>query len=235
MTDLWAAYAAAFVLGATHALEVDHMVAMTAVVGSRPRLRAALQFGLKWGLGHAVAVLAVGTGLAATGLSVPPHLAGGLEFAVGAMMIAIGIWALRSASRLHLHDPQTHAANGPHPHAHLHSHHPSVHPHDHSHAQAGSRHRHLPTLIGAVHGLAGSAAVIVLVPVTLIDQVGAAVGYLSMFGIGTVLAMMTYSALAAVALGRAKTVDMLRVIGRATAVASFGVGVWWIVRGVAGQ
>jgi ABC-type nickel/cobalt efflux system permease component RcnA len=228
MQDLWAAYLAAFVLGATHALEVDHMVAVTTFFGGRPRLHPAIMFGVRWGMGHAGVVLVVGTLLAWSGFRLPEQTSTWAEAGVGLMLVLLGAWALRNAYRLHIHDPASHAPG--HDHAHLHAHDPKTHPHHHR-KDSGRRHRHLSTAIGAVHGLAGTAPVVALIPVTLIDDVLPAVGYLLAFGIGTVLAMAFYAAAAVLAVGRAATnVTVARGLAYLTAAASLAIGGVWLGR-----
>lgn len=228
MSEVLAAYAAAFALGAAHALEVDHMVAVTAFVGHRhhPRMAAATMFGVRWGLGHALVVFIVGGLLAGSNIRVPDGADEWAELLVGAMLVALGIWALRSTRRLHVHEPEHHGG-----HAHLHSHPLQDHPHDHGRADSARRHRHLSTLVGAVHGLAGTAPVVALIPVTLFSQTWTAIGYLAAFGVGTVLAMGLYATFAALAARRAGTsLKMARRVAQLTGIASVLVGVWWVVR-----
>lgn len=231
MNQLWISYLTALALGASHALEVDHMVAVTAFVGGRPRFGAAVGFGVRWGIGHSLAVLVAGTALALSGLQVPPSALDWAELGVGVMLVALGAWAANAARRLHLHLPHDHAG-----HAHLHAHAPGSTPHAHPHhdsAQTLRRHRHLSTLVGALHGLAGSAPVVALVPVTLMPSRPAAILYLAVFGAGTIVGMAAYAALAAAAVGRvAASARLARVAAFATAGASLVVGLWWIATGV---
>jgi hypothetical protein len=223
---MWIAYATAFALGAAHALEVDHMVAVSAFIGNRPKLGSAVSFGVRWGLGHSLVVLVVGGALVALGVTLPERVTGWAELGVGLMLVGLGIWALRASRRLHLHAPHDHGG-----HAHLHAHPPAHHPHDHAHHDPDRRHRHLSTLVGAIHGLAGTAPVVALVPVTLMSSRWSAVGYLAAFGVGTILAMGLFSILAAAAAGKAaSSVRTARVVAAATALASLAVGAWWIAR-----
>lgn len=220
------ALATAFALGVAHALEVDHMVAVSAFIGNRPHVRTAVSFGVRWGLGHSLVVLIVGGGLVWSGVAIPAGVSGWAELGVGAMLVVLGLWALRASRRIHVHAPHDHEG-----HAHLHAHSPAQHPHSHAHHDPARRHRHLSTLVGAVHGLAGTAPVVALIPVTLIPNTWAALAYLAAFGLGTVLAMGLYSVLAAVAAGRAaSTVTLARVVALVTAAASLGVGTWWVLR-----
>ena len=195
MTELGRLLLTAFAPGAQHALEVDHMVAVTAFVGGNPRLATALGFGLRWGLGHAVVVFVAGTALALSGLRAPPSVQQWAELGVGAMLVALGLWAARAARRLHVHPPLGHGD-----HAHLHAHVPGPAPHTHAHrADATHRHRHLSTLVGAYHGLAGTAPIVAILPVALLPSRVVAVAYLALFGAGTMLAMGVYAMLAALA------------------------------------
>jgi hypothetical protein len=231
MTGLWAMYVTAFALGTAHALEVDHMVAVTAFVGGRPRLGAAMGFGLRWGLGHALVVLLAGGALALSGVRLPRATQDVAELGVGLMLVALGVWAARAARRLHVHLPQDHAG-----HAHLHAHAPGSAPHLHPHrvpAEVTHRHRHLSTVVGALHGLAGTVPVVALIPVTLMPGTVTAIAYLAVFGAGTVVGMTGYAALAAVAVTRvAASARLARATAFATAGASFLVGLWWIGTGV---
>lgn len=223
MSQLAAFYLAAFWLGANHALEVDHMVAVGAFVGTKPQLKTAVTFGIRWGLGHAAVVLAAGTALAASGISLPSSASRWAELGVGAMLVAIGLWALGVARRIHVHTPENHGD-----HAHLHAH-PASGQHAHSHAHAGRRHSHLSTLVGAAHGLAGTAPVVTLVPVTLLPDLPLAMGYLAVFGLGTTAAMACYAGLAALAIQRATASEKAaRAIARLTAAANVAVGIWWV-------
>lgn len=229
MDGSWAAYAAAVALGAAHAIEVDHMVAVTAFVGGQPRVAAAAGFGLRWGLGHAGVVFVAGGVLAWTRVRVPDPLTRWAELLVGLTLVALGLWAACRAARLHLHEPRGH---GDHAHLHAHGGGPGAHGHGH-HAAAPHqrRHRHLSTAVGAVHGLAGTAPVVALIPVALMPDLSTALVYLAAFGAGTAAAMGAYAALAALAVGRvADSPRGARVMAFGTASASVAVGLWWIAR-----
>jgi hypothetical protein len=197
----------ALVLGFLHALEVDHMVAVTAFVSRRPTVPAALAFSLRWGLGHSLAVFAVGAILLATGFSWPPSLSGVLEGAVGVALVAVGVWSLRTARNLHRHQPAEHGM-----------------------------HRHGITSVGLLHGLAGTSAVVALIPVTLLHDSGLGLAYLAIFGVGVTAAMIVFSVVGGVAMGRAAGASEVcsKRIAAGAGLGSMGVGLWWIGRVVLG-
>ncbi|HOX19769.1 MAG TPA: hypothetical protein PLI70_02470 [Gemmatimonadales bacterium] len=239
------ALATAFLLGLAHAIEVDHMIAVTAFVSTRPALRSAAGFGLRWGLGHSIAVFVAGGILIATGLRWPERYDAWGEALVGVLLVTVGVWAMRRARKLHLHTPEGHGD-----HAHLHAHraaaaahahqhhdHPAHvpahfpeghHHHDHDHAKHGI------TAVGLMHGLAGTSAVVALVPVTLMSQWYVGLGYLVAFGLGTIIAMTAYALVAAAAFRKASETSLRwgRAIGRFAGIGSIVVGVWWIWRAV---
>ncbi|HYC32767.1 MAG TPA: hypothetical protein VEB59_10805 [Gemmatimonadales bacterium] len=215
-------------LGFLHALEVDHMVAVTTFVSRRPSLASAGGFGLRWGLGHSVAVLLAGGVVLATGVRWPERYDALGEGLVGLMLVGLGLWALAAARKLHLHSVEEHGG-----HAHLHVHAaglPHAHPH-HGARSAGHPHEHGGiTLVGLLHGFAGTTGVVALLPVTLTDRVGLGLGYLAAFGIGVTLAM-TLFALAAAAVMRRATAGSLawgRRVVVVVGMSGIAVGLWWI-------
>ncbi len=230
MTSDTIALGTAAMLGVLHALEIDHLVAVTTFVSRRPSLRSATRFGLRWGVGHSAAVLLAGGVLLATGVRWPERYDALGEGLVGLMLVGLGLWAMSAARKLHLHPEEEHGD-----HAHLHLHGPRA-PHEHGHrpppAAAGSHDHGGITLVGLLHGLAGTTSVVALVPMTLVDRVGLGLGYLGAFGLGVTVAM-TLFALAAAALMRRATARSL-VWGRRTVglvgLSGIGVGLWWLAR-----
>jgi len=240
-------YITAFVLGAVHAIEVDHMVAVSVFAGMKPKLRSAASYGCKWGLGHAITVVLVGGLIAWFGLKVPESIVRYGEIFVGIALVALGVWAIKTSKEFHAHSPEEHAekiTNHEYSHGHLHAHMTSGdHIHDHAHENKVKHHQHLPAALGALHGLAGSAPVLALIPITLLDDFQHAVYYLLIFSIGTTLSMMFYAVLAAIAIQRVsrrtvKDVDgngynnllNVRLITRCISGVTILVGVWWIIR-----
>ena len=158
-----------FVLGLRHATDADHVVAVGAITTRERSPRSALLIGVSWGLGHSLTVLAVGSAIAVFGLVVPPRVGLGMEFSVALMLIVLGAVNLQGAMR------SLHSA------AHARSTEPSA-----SVPRGALR----AVGVGVVHGLAGSAAVALLVLATIQDPTLAVV-YLAVFGLGTIAGMVT--------------------------------------------
>jgi nickel/cobalt transporter (NicO) family protein len=218
MSALLLTYSTALLLGSLHALEADHMAAVTSFAVRRPGLRAAVRFGVRWSVGHGGAIVLVGAGLIVMGVHLPPTATALLERLVGVMMIGLGIWTLRGAGAIHAHE---HRHDG-HAHAHIHSH-ALADDHDHGHAV---------TAVGLLHGLAGSGAAVALIPVIGFDSPGPAILYLVVFAIGTIAAMAVYGLLAGMVVGRAaeRSVTLARTLARVTGSFTVIVGLIWLLR-----
>jgi ABC-type nickel/cobalt efflux system permease component RcnA len=183
-------------LGLKHATEVDHVVAVSSIVSEhRSVWRSALVGGL-WGLGHTASLLIVGLLVLGLRVAIPLNIAGWLEFAVALMIIGLGISALlrlqRRRADVHLH---RHSHDGR-AHVHLHFHESGTEhveqasSHSHSISQIGFK----PLLVGAMHGLAGSAALTLLV-LTQTPSVWLGVIYLGLFGFASTAGMLMMSSL----------------------------------------
>lgn len=213
-----------FVLGLQHATDPDHLVAVATIVTREHRFSAGAVVGALWGLGHALTLGAAGALIIALGLTPGPGVTSGLELIVAAMLILLGVLRLRDAARgletvppAHLKADHDHgSAEVVHSHAHVHGAAAHGHPHVHPSRRllAAWRDGRLPLralFVGAVHGMAGSAAVSLLVLSTLRSPRGAVL-YLAIFGLGTILGMtvltaaMAYPVVLALRLRRARRV-----------------------------
>jgi hypothetical protein len=172
-------------LGMRHALEPDHLAAVTTLVGRERNGYKAAFLGMCWGLGHTLALVAVGSVLVLLRTEMPPAIAELFEALVALMLIALGVRAIAQAAR--------HAAAPPHRHHHrfaVHSH-GGVPPHVHIGAWTLARQ---PLLVGAIHGLAGSGALTALVLTTL-PTTAARLTYMALFGLGSMVGMAALSGL----------------------------------------
>lgn len=202
-----------FFLGMRHATDADHIVAISTIVSRQRTMRGSMSIGAAWGVGHTITVVAVGGAIILFGVVIPPWLGLSMEFAVGLMLILLGVLTLTGMSR----GAGAHRAAQPHDHVHTHGDYVHRHSHGHGaddHGHAGDRtplalldrswlgglplYQWLrPFAVGLVHGLAGSAAIALLV-LTIIHDPILAVAYLFLFGLGTIGGMMLITLLLAV-------------------------------------
>jgi ABC-type nickel/cobalt efflux system permease component RcnA len=179
-----------FVLGLRHALDPDHVVAVTALASEKIGVRRTSMIGAFWGLGHALSLGLAGGVILALRLQVPPAVSAALESVVAVMLIGLGAIAVRRAlrSRLHAH-PHDHDGQV---HVHFHAHGPGqAERHDHRHALRGGLR---PFLVGLVHGLAGSAS-LALLALGAAPSLLAGLAYIVMLGVGSLAGMLILSGL----------------------------------------
>lgn len=181
-----------FLLGVKHALEADHVAAVATLATRSASLRARVKLASMWGVGHATTLLVLGGSLLVLDLSLPERVTRVLDGLVGLMLVALGADVLRRlrARGVHLHWHR-HDSGPVHFHAHAHDESPlgpAAH-HGHSHPE-----QLLPraVLVGSLHGLAGSAALVVL-SLELTQSTAQALIYLATFGLGSVAGMAALS------------------------------------------
>ena len=246
----------AFAVGLLHAFDADHVMALsvfateeaTEEASEEPRANEAihssarsgvrsgvsrdvprgLRIGLRWALGHGVVLMLVGAVFVALGQSMPEAWSQVAEHVVGGVMIFLGISALirlyRQRSHVHFHEH-----DGLRSHAHWHSHqgeaaHPGRNRHQHEHVPA----THGPSLIGALHGLAGSGPILALLPASA-ESPARGFTYLLLFGLGVAVAMAVASgAMAYVAgsLSRSRSKNAFTGMRLASAAGSISIGLW---------
>jgi len=208
-------------LGMRHALEPDHLAAVSTMVAQRPRAGAAAWVGACWGFGHTLALFVVGGGLLLLRAEVPPWLADVFELAVACMLMGLGARGVLRALRA---GREGFAARAPHSHGGA----PHVHsgPEQHLHLGRWTLARG-PLVIGLLHGLAGSGALTALVVAT-IPGLGQGLVYMLLFGLGSVAGMALVTGLSSLSLRRLAhdARSMARVAGVA-GLLSLGVGAAW--------
>ncbi len=189
--EVWtAALGLGFALGLRHALDPDHVVAVSTIVSESRSIRRSSLVGTCWGLGHTAALLAAGVAVIGLKLSIPRQAALWMESAVAAMLVLLGLKAVRTAFlgwKVHRH---VHVHGG-HEHAHFHVHGAGEHAHSHRHLLGF---RTQPFLVGLVHGLAGSAGLMILVLGTIPSAI-AGLTYIAVFGLGSTGGMLLMSSL----------------------------------------
>ena len=245
MFTLYSIVAIGFWLGVQHATNADHVIAVTTIVSRQRSIKHAAVIGALWGVGHTITIFIVGAAIILFGLAIPPRVGLAMEFSVGLMLILLGILNLSGVTRwltekwtpsskpAHSH-PHVH---GDYVHSHPHGHKPEVHGHaenatpvswmDRTFGTIGLYNVVRPLAVGLVHGLAGSAAVALLVLAT-IRVPAAAIAYLLIFGVGTIAGMMLITAVIAVpfTFSQARFVRLNRSLGMASGVISLCFGLF---------
>ena len=180
------------VLGMRHALEADHLAAVASLATRSKGTRGTMLQGAVWGLGHTLTLLAVGGACLLLRAAISERVAAALEGAVGVMLLLLGADVLRRMRqrRVHLH-VHRHADGTVHLHAHRHAPEEAHDRDHHQHAHEGFPLRAL--LVGMVHGLAGSAALLLLTLTTL-SSAWLGVAYIAVFGIGSIAGMAVLAA-----------------------------------------
>lgn len=224
MNGPMAALGLGFVIGLKHALDADHLVAVSTIVAQTRNLARAALTGVLWGLGHTAMLGLAGLMVLWGRLSIPEPVAQAAEMLVGVVLVVLGattLWGLRR-HRLHLH-PHHHGAQE---HVHLHSH-AHGHPHTHGHPQ---RFWIKPLLVGMVHGLAGSAALMLLVLSTLPTPLAGFL-YILVFGAGSIGGMLLVSvAIGLPVVWTARSLERgYRAIVLTAGAASVAFGLWLII------
>ena len=187
-------FAFAFLMGLEHALEADHVAAVLSLARGTGDVRRRVTIAGAWGAGHGATLVAFAGVMALFHVAVPTPVARALEMLVATTLIVLGVDVLRRLrrERIHLHVHQ-HGTSAPHVHAHSHAgdgaHETSDHDHGHAHV-----HRAVPRAlaVGGIHGVAGSAAV-VLVSLATLGSPAEIVAYVVVFAAGTVLGMILLS------------------------------------------
>ena len=214
-----------FVLGLRHALDADHLAAVSTVLAERPSLRASSAVGLWWGIGHTTTLLIVGAIVLALGIRIPEEFELIAESAVGLLLVILGInLAVKLYNdRWHLH---------------AHAHDDGAHVHLHSHRQqVDHRHQHWmmasirPLCIGMAHGLAGSAALMLMILAST-QELGAGLLSIAVFGVGSIVGMIAIGVTISLPLICSFSLSQRLFAGLqgVAGASSVGVGLWMLVR-----
>ncbi len=211
-------------LGLKHAFDSDHLIAVSTIVSRERSPWRSLWIGLFWGIGHTVTLLAVGVLVLGMKTQIPPPVGLSLECFVGIVLVGLGISTLYDCWKNRLH-------------VHMHVHEDAVHSHFHAHAATPAHHHpHLmsvgmkPLFIGMVHGLAGSAALMLLV-LASIPSPALGLLYIGIFGCGSVAGMGLISLLMGLffSLAAERLQDLSQGLRVVVGALSATFGVWMIV------
>jgi hypothetical protein len=220
--SLAAALGVGFLLGLRHAMDADHVAAVSTLVSQQGSVARSCLLGTFWGIGHTTALLAAGLVVIGFKLTISPALERGLEALVAFVLVLLGGQVLRRCvTSLSLH-------------RHVHTHDGYSHSHTHLHVGHHQPHRHVhlfrmgrrPFMIGLVHGLAGSAALMLVVLASIPSLPGQFL-YIFVFGVGSTAGMLALSGLIGVpvALTAGRSAIASVVIQSLAGAASLGLGV----------
>ncbi len=222
----WSLLLLGLLTGLRHALEADHVAAVAALASRERRRRRIVQYGVFWGVGHTAILFLVSGGAVAFGWALSERFGLWVDLAVGLVVAWLGLAVLRRlrAERIHAH---FHHHGDGRWHLHFHSHAGERGPHDPAH----HRHEHPPGppwrafAVGLLHGLAGSGPLVVLVAGTT-GSLPSALGYMALFGVGSILGMGLLSLVLAFPLGWSarRTTRLARALRTATGLAAVAVG-----------
>ncbi|HEX5545112.1 MAG TPA: hypothetical protein VFX10_06395 [Nitrospira sp.] len=214
-----------FVLGLRHALDSDHLAAVSTVLAERPSLLASGAVGLWWGIGHTLTLLLVGSIVLAWGIRIPEEFELLAESGVAVLLIVLG-----GTLALKLYRERWH----------VHSHHHEGEPHIHFHShqrQEDHRHRHWmvqsirPLCIGMAHGLAGSAALMLMILSTT-KEMGTGLLSILVFGLGSIIGMMVIGLTISVPVIYSRSISrrLFGTVQGLASIASVSVGIWMLVK-----
>ena len=194
--DTLSLFTLAFGLGLLHALDADHIAAVSAMAGHKAGLKSGVRYCLRWSLGHGLVLLLVGAAVLLLGMSIPERLSAIAEYLVGFVLIGVGAMIFvdlyRRKAHIHFH---THDDLPPHAHWHTHQAHKE-------HDAAAHKHNHKATMVGAIHGMAGSSPLLLLLPLGQMASPWVGVFYLLMFSLGVVAAMLLFGGILGVIFSR---------------------------------
>jgi len=174
-----------FSLGLMHALDADHVMAVTALSNQKPSFFKTLWFSANWAIGHGGVLLISGVVLFGLGISIPTPLQYFAELSVGLLLIGVGLYTFWQFKQQKLRMTVHHHGDIEHSHW-----------HDTQHLENAelkpTQETHLPIMVGSLHGLAGSAPALALIPVASQGEMSTVIVYLLVFSLGVMLSMMLF-------------------------------------------
>lgn len=179
---------AIFGLGMLHAFDIDHIMTISGLAGSRPEPKKMFSSSARWALGHGLILLAVGVGALTIGMVLPERMNELAETAVGFVLIGIGLWIFWDLSRKKLEGwISLFAQNG--------KKYISIIPTNGNFKFEQTSHQQNTLIIGMIHGLAGSAALLALIPLANQGSTWFGLAYLTIFSLGVLTSMTIFGGL----------------------------------------
>jgi nickel/cobalt exporter len=219
-------------LGLLHALDADHVMAVSALSNRKPSLRRTLKFSANWAIGHGSVLILLGLLFFGLGIALPESIQKLAESSVGVLLIGLGLacfWQFHKENVVlnkHTHEH----SNGSIEHTHLH-----VHDHDKKvESSEQVKEAHTPVMVGILHGLAGSAPALALIPAMMQTSLLEAMGYLVLFSAGVLFSMVTFG----LSFGfvqkklQQKSIKVFNWSRKVIATAAVGIGFYWLSQAI---
>ncbi len=208
------------VIGLRHSMEADHVAAVSTIVaGSNKNKFRAPMLGALWGLGHTASLFVAGLVVLLLAISIPQRVSNTLEFGVGIMLVFLGMTTLTGFNAARFLRGIT--GRGQHKHVHIHDDTGIMHSHEHDHHD--HKHGHKPLIVGMVHGMAGSGA-LMLVVLSTINSVPLGLAYIAIFGAGSIASMAAMSTLISLPFAKARNHRLSLVLKYVSAIIALAVG-----------
>jgi len=186
-TSIFALLTLALGLGIVHALDADHIMAVSGLASTRANRRDSVRFCLRWAVGHAISLLTIGSCVFWLGVAIPKSLSHYAEHAIGLVLIVVGVIILADLRRKKAH-VHFHQHDGLPQHAHWHTHTAT----EQNPKSQHHHHQHSAVIVGLLHGAAGSAPLLVLVPLAKLGSAFYGLLYLLTFSLGVLLTMLVF-------------------------------------------
>lgn len=203
-------------VGLQHAFEPDHIAAVSTQISKskftqkpvRQLIKESFSkssiLGALWGAGHTTTLVLIGFLVYVLAITIQDQIFSGLEFTVGIMLVFLGVSTILNRKFRFGHKHPHHHKDG------------TIHFDEHTHDDSEHNHTHRSYFIGLVHGLAGSGSLVVLTAATL-DDVGMMLGFIVIFGIGSMIGMVLVGSLMGIPLVFANKIGLIQKIFRCVA------------------
>ena len=224
LSSFYAVLVTGLSLGLLHAFDADHVMAVTTLSSQKPSLKRSILFGLQWALGHGAVLMACGLLLFGLSIHLPETFVSLAETSVGVLLIIIGALCIQQCRKQkmrlveHVHGDVTHT-------------HWCIDEVEHS-----KKNEHAPVFVGMLHGLAGSAPALAVVPVLMqpnqgTDQLVVAMSYLLVFSLGVLISMTAFGAGLGVVQNKLKSIDarIFQFTRYGIGLGSMGLGTYWLM------
>lgn len=210
------------VIGLRHSMDADHLAAVSTIVaGSDKSKFRATKIGIMWGLGHTATLFIAGLIVLLLAISIPEQVTGMIEFGVGIMLVFLGVTALTGFRFGRFLRGMT--QRGRHAHIHVHEDIAVIHTHEHEHKE-NHRHGHKSLIVGMVHGMAGSGALMLIV-LSTINSIPLGLAYIAIFGAGSIASMAAMSTLIGLPFAKARNHRLSLMLKYVSAVVAITLGI----------